>query len=145
MKTCFKCGERKKLSEFHKHPQMADGHLNKCKVCTRRDVDANRKKKIHYYRAYDVLRAKRPDRIAATKAVTKEWRKADSRRTRAHNMVRRAIAAGHLVPRACERCPRTTDVHAHHESYDRPLDVMWLCPVCHKERHAEMAAAGESP
>lgn len=36
-KTCFKCKTTKPLTEYYKHKDMSDGHINKCKVCTRND------------------------------------------------------------------------------------------------------------
>ena len=37
-KDCFKCGEVKPLSEYYKHKAMGDGHLGKCKLCTKKDT-----------------------------------------------------------------------------------------------------------
>lgn len=37
IKTCFKCGIEKSLDDFYRHNEMSDGHLNKCKECSKKD------------------------------------------------------------------------------------------------------------
>jgi len=41
---------------------------------------------------------------------------------------------GKLIPELCEGCG-AEDVEMHHENYDRPLDVTWLCKPCHQAHH----------
>jgi len=136
-KKCFKCKTVQPLSEFYKHSKMADGHLNKCKTCTKNDVLIHRGKNLEKIRAYDRGRSKNKHRIALAKEVTKKWRKEDSRRVAAHNAVARAIKSGKLTRGLCNRCGSKKSC-AHHEDYNKPLDIMWLCQPCHTQRHKEM-------
>jgi ribosomal protein S27AE len=137
MKTCFKCNTVKPLSEFYKHPRMADGHVNKCKECNKNDSTANRNKNLEKVREYDRTRGKEPERIKAATEIVRAWRAEDSRRTLAHSIVAKAIRKGTLVRQPCVRCAEAKSL-AHHEDYDHPLVVMWLCQACHKQRHKEL-------
>ena len=38
MKVCFKCNIEKEIGSFYVHNQMADGHLNKCIDCSKKDT-----------------------------------------------------------------------------------------------------------
>lgn len=49
-----------------------------------------------------------------------------------------ALKAGKLARQPCERCGATDRVHAHHDDYSKALEVQWLCPVHHSERHREL-------
>ena len=136
-KECFKCKTVKPLREFYKHSMMGDGHLNKCKECAKKDVNENRLKNLERIREYDKQRSHLPHRKALQARVTKAWRGADARRLKAHTAVAKAIRKGELVSSPCVRCGNTKSL-AHHEDYDKPLDVMWLCEPCHKQRHKEL-------
>lgn len=136
-KNCFKCMTIKPLSEFYKHSAMGDGHLNKCKTCTKNDSTTHRNKNLEKIRAYDKTRSKESARLKLASEVNKAWRNEDKRRVVAHSAVARAIKKGELVRKPCIRCNEQKSL-AHHEDYDKPLDVMWLCQPCHKQRHKEL-------
>lgn len=142
MKPCKTCGTVKPLEEFYKHPKMADGRLNHCKDCKKSYATQHRNENIEAAREYDIKRAQKPHRKANRQEVTSRMRENHPDKAKAHRMVTYYLRTGGLVrPASCERCPRTTHIHGHHDDYSKPLDVTWLCPVCHKVRHAELDVA----
>lgn len=124
-KTCRGCQLTKAMTDFYRHSQMGDGHLNYCMDCVRKRVAVHRKKNAERIRAYDRSRG---------------FRVYDRKKVEARNAVKVAIDRGELKVKPCERCGFALGVHAHHEDYDRPLDVVWLCQKHHAERHREINA-----
>lgn len=151
-KVCFKCGAEKPLTDFYKHSKMADGHVNKCKSCNKKDVLKNREDKIDYYREYDKSRSNLDHRVEARKAYAKtesgslnvqkakrNYIEKNPKIRSAHIAVGNAVRDGNLIkPSRCEgRVCMQGDgyVEAHHCDYNKPLEVMWLCDRCHKDWH----------
>ena len=114
---------------------MFDGYLNKCQSCTKLDVNKHRKENLEKIRAYDRERGKLTHRKILSAKNTKEANRKITGYTFAHNSVARALKNGNLIKDSCCMCRSIMSV-AHHDDYSKPLDVMWLCSVHHKSRHA---------
>lgn len=140
MKKCFKCHETKPLSEFYKHKQMADGHLNKCKGCAKNDVNKNRYKNYEYYLDYDRRRFhENVDRRKYSYEKSRQHRQSSPIKRQARVLVRNAVRDGRLAKQPCVVCGTTENIEAHHEDYSRPLEVVWLCRKHHGEAHRQIA------
>jgi len=149
-KKCFKCLSIKSLTDFYKHPMMADGRVNKCKECNRKDVMENRARNIDYYIEYDKGRANNPNRVIArtayakTKAgkkshemAKKKWVEGNAIKRSAQIMVGNAVRDKRLFkPKFCSECKHHKQrIHGHHDDYSKPLSVRWLCAKCHSNWH----------
>lgn len=133
MKTCFRCGRSLPISEFYVHPQMADGHLNKCKDCTKADTRRRR------------TETPGNDLLTRLRACKKNPSKKN-----AYMAVDAAIRSGVLArPSFCSGCgcPDTEHrIEAHHYDYSKPLDVIWLCTPCHSRMDAQKRVrSGKKP
>lgn len=148
IKKCFVCNTDKPISEYYAHKKMPDGHLNKCKDCTKQHVRENRNKKIEYYRNFDRERAKLDYRkkqnkayassekgIISQSAAKKRYIENNPIKRAVHVMVGNAIRDGRILKMPCEVCGLASKVHAHHDDYAYPFDVRWLCPKHHSEWH----------
>ena len=135
-KECFKCKEVKELSLFYAHKGMSDGHLGKCKDCTKSDALNHRKGNLDKIRAYDRERGKLEHRKKSRTEYTKRRRKTHPLSYKAHSLVYNAIRNGKLVrPETCSCCGTKKRILGHHHDYNKPLEVVWLCQICHKQLH----------
>jgi hypothetical protein len=78
----------------------------------------------------------KPRRPPSLKSETRQtnWRLTNLPKYQAHLAVQRALISGALERQACEVCG-VAKVDAHHDRYDEPLNVRWLCRSHHVKLH----------
>ena len=144
MKKCFKCHQLFDLSQFYKHSEMLDGHLNKCKSCTKSDVENRRKEKSNDIdwvlserkRHREKSRRYRELGMISKKHNTKKWILNNPEKRRAHHLLNNALKSGKLHRHPCFVCGNKAQ--AHHDDYSKPLNVVWVCPKHHGELHVKI-------
>ena len=68
--------------------------------------------------------------------VVSEWKKRNPQKSAAHTLVLWAIRTGVLKrSKFCEECGLIGKVEGHHEDYLKPLELNWLCKLCHSKKH----------
>lgn len=118
-KTCFKCLKVLPIDMFYRHPEMKDGHLNKCKVCNRADTK------------------ERADRLHQNP----EWHEKERIR---HVEKARRMASQYpekkLAHDAIDSMPKSHDTHLHHWSYnvEHHKDVFHVAAKAHRRIHTLM-------
>ena len=139
MRECNRCHQPLPMSEFHSHSAMC----KQCKAMSDKGRIRSNSRNVNR------------NNTEAARARKRKWLKVhyDPAKFAARRAVRSAIEASKLIPlEHCEKCgnPRkrrdgARAIHAHHyRGYSYPLDVQWLCPVCHTAAH-NAASKGEKP
>ena len=134
MKKCFKCHQIKPLSDYYKHPRMGDGHLNKCKSCTKKDSVSRREINLQnpLWVEWERDRCRRKSH-----KYNGIWLARNPMKRKSQNTLNNAVRDGRIMkPNYCTSCFKTgVTIHGHHHDYSKPLDVEWLCAGCHGKRH----------
>lgn len=86
-------------------------------------------------RALGVYKLKRGNRTLQYK----RWKNKEENKIKrkAHVLVYEAVKAGTLLKKECEVCFSSVSL-AHHDDYNKPLEVRWLCPLHHYQHHQSM-------
>lgn len=97
---------------------------NTCSKCEH-PVDGNKQRYCNPCKA-EWMRGNRP----SYSELNEEQKKKDCARSYVGVYVRR----GKIAKQPCSECGNP-EAQAHHENYDKPLDVIWLCKDCHVHLH----------
>ena len=73
----------------------------------------------------------RADNPGYSSAKNARWKAANRPKYLAHKAVEYALKTGKLTINHCEVCQTLDNIQAHHDDYDRPLDVRWFCNQHH--------------
>jgi hypothetical protein len=146
-KTCKVCGVTSDAAEFY------IGVKSRCKECHKASVRENRAKNADYYREYDAIRFKEdpnvrarhkayqstPEGKKAMRDARSRWMNKKPEARAAHIILGNAVRDGKVTkPSSCSKCGlvyRSRCIHAHHDDYTKPIDVIWLCSQCHSDHH----------
>lgn len=79
------------------------------------------------------------------KTITRQakWEKAHPKEVWAHRSLRSALRIGLIERKPCEQCGAVHGqdgavIHGHHDDYDKPMAVRWLCTLHHRQHHANL-------
>ena len=132
VKRCYKCGIEKDASDYCKDSSNKDGLFSWCKEC------AAKHHRNWYSVDVELRRDVRRDYVNNHKSEISEYdyeyRTTNRNKKNAQLAVKNALCRGDIDKQPCFICG--DNAHAHHPDYDRPLDVVWLCPMHHMQTHA---------
>ncbi len=64
------------------------------------------------------------------------WKKEHPNAIKAMDKLKQAIIKGLIhKPSKCALCGKKGRINGHHEDYDSPYKVCWVCSSCHKKIH----------
>lgn len=134
MLVCSKCRKKRPGAEFAVDSTRPTGRTSYCSKCYRA------KKKIEH-RRHPGANNKHSERHRLNNPETYRARALLNRAhypkaAYARGVIRNEVKRGRLKREPCETCGRAY-AHAHHDDYDKPLEVRWLCPTHHRYWHEE--------
>ena len=136
--------QREYLRKWRKNNQEKDKEYTKKSLIKNKEKIAERKKTPEYRKMINVcVKNWRKNNIERFRETEKLRRMRDRKKELARNLIKKHIQRGKMVKlNQCEMCGSSEKIEAHHIDYDQPLNVQWLCYICHKHEHNKLMDIG---
>ena len=123
---CVKCDSSKPISDFYLSRIRKSRATGECIDCVCKQVNAADQKP--HRRAWFTSEEFKLLNIDKLNSYNAKY----PRRYAVRQETQAAIKRGRLVKAThCEKCNSTDRIEAHHDDYNKALDVRWLCKRCH--------------
>jgi len=148
-KYCRRCDTTKDIEEFHKNKRNPSGVHAACKSCVKFYAkEYYQKNRVKYYWQNKQWREANPERRRESnkryEGNNPNRRKSSlpsKGRKQLYDKLNDAVRRGKIMrPNKCSDCNSKIKVEAHHEDYEKPFEVVWLCRACHVKRHHKIPA-----
>ncbi|QEQ94892.1 hypothetical protein pEaSNUABM56_00093 [Erwinia phage pEa_SNUABM_56] len=126
---CNKCGEDKPETDYYPRNKV-------CKECYKKRVLAYQKNEgLEGKRVRCRRYANSEKGLVLSRVRVKRYSEKHPKKRRAKDALNYAVRSGKIKKMPCEICGEKK-AHGHHDDYDKPLEVRWLCPIHHKQWHS---------
>lgn len=136
---CSKCGQWLLRTKYYLDKRSGNGLKAQCKKChtvgaikTCNPDNARRINREYMARA----RKGNPERFRQRE---RNRPPASPEKILARSTLNGAVKGGKLAkPERCPKCGSEGKIEGHHPDYEKPLEVGWVCPLCHAEIHRDL-------
>jgi hypothetical protein len=123
---CSRCKSFKDTTDFYKCKKTANGLKSECKRCHCDTVVFSRDKE----------NAKKTTKLSQQRMAGRIKSEGEIKKIQARSELNKLVYNGEIIkPTQCEKCKKETKTEAHHEDYELPHIVVWLCKSCHMGIH----------
>ena len=139
---CFECKSKYNKRYVEKNRDAIKNQRHQYQIDNREML--SKKKRLKYIKDREIILLQKKKYYKENRErVLERWynyrtNKKNKIKLKARDLLKYAVQTGKIKrTQKCTNCLQNKTVEAHHENYNEPYNVVWLCLSCHSRLHAK--------